>query len=441
MGVNSSRGTANDEAWRRILADDSTILERIDSKGFCDINSDEINPYRQSRLACKFDFREHIPKPLRDKSLSVLAIRNGLYRIARTDPFIDLPTTLRTTRPMPSPFEIPPHIKALSPSGIRSESKALDAALVSGMLDYVFNEKVSLVLRGRDRSNEFEFHLRDELRTNASVSYEVKQVQIEVDGGYEGEKGIYLVEAKNKVNDNINLRQLLYPQLHFESKFGRQKPIQTYVLLYDDALERYHFTRIKIQQSQKDVPTLSLDLVDHVECSLKVDHESTRNYWKELLNVSVDEDMLDIGRPFPQADDFNKVFATFLRLVDEGEITKDDLFARYSIQPGRQYDYYGNVLRWLKVADYESSTCIFKLTTRGRKLRSIVSNKETLFELARIVLSNDIFNEYLHGGRSAVTSRARRRNRLYANETYGRRLQTVRSWLTYFRNTLGSFDN
>ncbi len=437
MATNSNRGTANDIAWGQILADDPTILERIESQGFHDIKSGDINPYTQSRLACKFDFREQLPKPLKNEKLSVLAIRNGLYRIARTNTFIDLPTDLQSAHHVHSSFVIPSHIKTLSPSGISSESKALDAALVSGMLNHVFDDEVSLVLRGRERSSNFTFQLKNESENCNTVLYEVNQVQIEVDGGYEGEKGIYLVEAKNKVNNNINLRQLLYPQLHFEGKFGTHKPVQTYVLLYDEPQERYHFTRLKILNDSHGLKPLSLHLVDHVECGLKVESEPTRNYWDELLAVKVDVDLLDSDRPFPQANDFGKVFATYLRLADEGEISKDDLFEKYSIQPGRQYDYYGNVLRWLRVAKYDANTQTFNLSPKGRRLRARGSNKETLFELARIVLANDIFNQCLHDGAVGVSSIARQRNRLEADSTFRRRLSTVSRWLTYFKNTLG----
>ena len=437
MPANAKLGTTNDIAWRQILADDPSILERVESQGFHDIKSGDINPYTQSRLACKFDFREQLPKPLKNEKLSVLAIRNGLYRIARTNTFIDLPSDLHSVHPVHSSFVIPSHIKTLSPSGISSESKALDAALVSGMLNHVFDDKVSLVLRGRERSSNFTFQLKNESPKSNTVLYEVNQVQIEIDGGYEGEKGIYLVEAKNKVNDNINLRQLLYPQLHFESKFGNHKPVQTYVLLYDEAQERYHFTRLKIRNDSRDFEPVSLHLVDHVECSLKVDRESTRNYWDELLAVKVNVDLLDSGRPFPQANDFGKVFATYLRLADEGEIAKDDLFEKYSIQPGRQYDYYGNALRWLRVAEYDANTRTFNVSPRGLRLRSRGSNKETLFELARIVLSNDIFNHCLHDAAARVPSIARQRNGLETYKTFRRRLSTVSRWLSYFKNTLG----
>jgi hypothetical protein len=39
----------------------------------------------------KIDFRQNLPKIMDKNDLSILAIKNGLYRIAKTDPFIDIP--------------------------------------------------------------------------------------------------------------------------------------------------------------------------------------------------------------------------------------------------------------------------------------------------------------------------------------------------------------
>ena len=437
MATNSNQETANDKAWRRILEDDSSILRKIETQGYFDISSSQINQYRETRLACKIDFKQQTPQPLANESLSVLAIKNGIYRIARTDTFIDLTRAVRAVRPTPPPFCIPEHIKALSPQYISSEAKALDAALVSGMLDFVFNDRVVLVLRGYERSKPFSFALADEVRGSSAISYEVDGVQLEVDGGYEGENGIYLVEAKNKVNDNINLRQLLYPHLHYESKFGAQKPIHTYVLLHDAPNETYHFTRFKVDGDQLTSKHGVLHPIDLISCTLKADDAIERDYWKELITTPVNLDMVDRSRPFPQADDFTKVFALFLTLADEGDLSKEDLFRRYAIKPTRrQYDYYGNVLRWLRVADYDRRKQAFMLTPRGNDIYARASIKESLFELAKIAVSNDVFNEMLRGGRGAVSETSRRRNRLIADCTFHRRLSTVDSWLKYFRQTL-----
>src|SRR5690625_1296348 len=84
-----SRKTANDIAWEKLLSEHS-ILEQIESQGFVDIESDLIRQYREPRLMCKIDFLETVPAVFRHHGLSVLAIVNKKYRIARTNPFLKI---------------------------------------------------------------------------------------------------------------------------------------------------------------------------------------------------------------------------------------------------------------------------------------------------------------------------------------------------------------
>ena len=430
-----ARGTANDKAWSRLLTDDPAILQAISTVGYCDIDSSQINEYRESRLACKIDFRQQIPRPFREYSLSVMAVRNGKYRIAQTDLFLDIPDLRSSVSAAPKHFELPQHIKALSPETISSESKALDAASLSGMLDYVFDDRVALVLRGREMSRQFQFKLND-VKLGNDVNYDVEGVQIEVDGGYEGRKGLYLVEAKNKVNDNINLRQLLYPQLHYQQRFGGSKPIRSYLLLYDAPKQTYHFTPFSAFDRDGSNSAFVLDSAQCVTCVLPSRDEPERDYWRELLGVIIDDAMTDLSRPFPQADDFSKIFALFSQLSSATATTKAELFANYAITP-RQHDYYGNALRWLKVAAYDTTTQTFSLTANAKQLSESSSSKEQLFQLARIALSNAVFHEYLHQGSANVSEGAIKKNGLNREKsTFPRRMKTVLSWLEYFESSL-----
>ena len=99
----------------------------------------------EPRLACKIDYWQSVPAPLKERGLSVLAVRNTRYKIARTDPFIPIDQTQFERLEAPDTFSIPDHIQAISPHNISSEAKALDAALASGMIKEVVGEKVGLV--------------------------------------------------------------------------------------------------------------------------------------------------------------------------------------------------------------------------------------------------------------------------------------------------------
>ena len=419
-----------ESAWRDIFSD-LQISSIIKTKGFYDIESGIIRRYYEPRIACKIDFREKTPKVLSEHKLSLLAIENGVYRIAKTDPFIDINITkhINTSESLqPKNFYLPDHIEALSPSHITSESKALDAALTSKMLDYVFQDEVNLILRGRERTTSFDFSLPTS--GNQFLDYQVGSVQIEVDGGYEGRKGIYLIEAKNELHDNMNIRQLLYPQLHYRQKFSTSKPIITYIMFYEPETRYFHFFPFQYSPNRYGIDN------SQYQCCMLYEREGTEESpsWRELKSVQVNPELTDIKVPFPQADNFHKILTLFCDLRQEGPLTKQELFQNHSIVV-RQYDYYLNALRWMRLVEVEKSgrkNTTYRLSDLGSRLGKY-SDTDVVFEMAKIVFSNDLFNKYLNSENPHIPSSIRRRNRLETESTFKRRTRTVVSWKKYFR--------
>ncbi len=82
---------SNHVSWENIFAEYS-ILTTVKKSGYFDITADQIKAVdgKEARLMTKIDFRESLPKVMREEGLSILAIENGLYRIAKNDPFIDI---------------------------------------------------------------------------------------------------------------------------------------------------------------------------------------------------------------------------------------------------------------------------------------------------------------------------------------------------------------
>ena len=413
----------NDLAWEEILEEVTAIEREVANKGFYDIGSDQIKKYgnREPRLACKIDYRQSMPTPLKERGLSVLAVRNARYKIARTDPFISIDQAQFKRLETPDTFIVPPHIKAISPQNISSESKALDAALVSGMLEAVIGESVGLVLRGREFCQPIKFSLPDSRDGSKLMAYRVEKVQLEVDGGYEGKGGIHLIEAKLGLKDNINLRQLLYPQLHYEKLF--RKPVMTYVLFYEQGTGYFHFLRFR-----KGEP---YHLSDYRCCALETN--SSNFCWDDLHAVK-NVDMTDKMVPFPQANSFEKVFTAFLRLDQIGPLTKEELFVGEDIDP-RQYDYYANVLRWMRLVkkNRDDDGVIYLLTELGVNLAK-KPVRRILFEMAKIIFSNELCRLFIDDKTPKISEEIARRNGLNKDKTtFGRRIQTIRRWRKYFQ--------
>lgn len=420
----------NDVAWERILEGFPDLEEKISRQGFLDVESRVIRRHREPRLACKIDYKRQLPLPLKRQGFSVLAVDNGTYRIAKTDPFVDIDRSALSQRTTPQAFPLPQHIQALAPRRISSESKALDAALASGMLDAALDDEVALVLRGREFCKPIEFSLPDMERKGRRVPYQAKGVQIEVDGGYEGRKAIHLIEAKMSVSDNLNLRQLLYPQLHYQQLY--RKEIRTHVLLYEHGKGHFHFLRFSGTGDRYRFSNYARYALAGYSCSYR---------WRNLTETRVDLEQTSVAVPFPQANDFNKVFAGLRELNTSGPLTKEEIFHGYDIDP-RQFDYYLNALRWMKLAEEEEvpdgaraarGARRYQLTRKGLDICA-EPDLEALFGMAQIAFSNDLFNLFLCRDAPDIPARIWQRNDLNANSTtFKRRLQTVESWKRYFR--------
>ena len=418
-----SRGvTQNDLAWEKILEQSPEIRRAIEERAYFDIAAETIKDHREPRLACKIDFREQTPQPLRELHSSVLALSNSRYRIARTDPFIAVAPRLEVE---PQRCPLPKHIRVLSPDHITSESKALDAAFVSGILNDLTQDKLSLVLRGREYCSSFEFSLPDQQNPSRHVDYPVNGVQVEVDGGYEGKDGIYLIEAKVGGRNNMNLRQLLYPHLHYQNKY--RKPIKSYVMFYRPDSRQFHFAPFNLS-------SLQLDDAKNHRCYELESWSSESPRWEQIATVQVDREKTDLRAPFPQANNFELVVEIFLKLHNQKQLDKEEWFADHDITP-RQYDYYANVLRWMRLIRKKSDPkhgVVYELSERGNALaeKPVI---EMLLEMARIVFSNSLFNLYLHQDQPNIPARIREENRLRSDNTFQRRLHTVQSWRNYFR--------
>lgn len=424
---------ANDVAWDKLLSSPSLNIEDfIDTNGFCDVTADQIKQLgdREPRLACKHDYRAQVPKPLSCRKISVLAISNGQYRLARTDPFFGFQDNDVRIQPQ-SVVQLPDSFEFINTNCLSSESKALDAAFVSGILNDVFEEDtLDLVVRGRERSREFEFSLVDST-TSASnhVNYPVKGVQFEVDGGYEGTRGLHLVEAKIwSAQKSMNIRQLLYPYLHYSPQ-ARRKEVSSNLMFFDPSTCVYRFYKFNLDEL---VPSPILSPTSVKEYRL-VGIPSNIQF-NSLRHTDVSPNWSACEYPFPQADSFSKILHLFKQLITDEQVARDELFASLDITP-RQYNYYGSALCWLGLAERRLQK--YCMTPFGKTI-STMPTLEQLFHIAKVVYSNDVFNAFLNGG----IGQAQQKLRSYVSgDTVKRRLSTVKAWSRYFSSAFEPFES
>ncbi len=400
----------NHDGWDEIFSV-LPIVAQVNLSGYFDITADQIKKIsnREPRLMTKIDFREKLPPVMRRESLAILAIKNGLYRIGRFDPFIEIQTASRATRER---ITFPSNYITLNPQELAHESAALDAALVSGILRQVFGEEVALTIRGRSRNAPFHFSLNN-------IQFPVSGVQIEVDGGYEGATTVNLVEAKIGARSNLNVRQLLYPQLAWERVIDRRKTVRTFICFYQEPVLRF-------------IPVI----YDNGLC--RVDHQHERAFTLEpeaILNLTSivarpDAPLPVLGVPFPQSNTFDTVLAMFNVIAHGGEMTKEELALGFDIdQHPRHVDYYFNAMRWIGLVEIDDG--VIRLTDEGRRIAAM-SHAERMRRLAEIIFGEPIFNYVLHHRTDDVPPALFERWDCGSESTKHRRLQTVRAWIEYF---------
>ena len=385
------------------------IPSKVETLGHFDISSTEIKKYREPRLMCKMDFREKVPKPFRDHGMSILAIQNGLYRIAKTSPFFDINTNLIGAIPTVD-FELPHFIKTLDHENITGESQALDAAFASGMLDALLGEESYLTVRGRRYCTEMTVSIPD-VANGESHKYPVASVQIEVDGGYEGANVLALIEAKMGTANNMNMRQLVYPHVHFETT--TKKMVRTFVMFYEAGSI---FTFIPMTYANG-IPNLEYQettrfkLIGNNQPPAKIETQTT------LPPINYDA-------PSPQADDFSKILFSISKLAEIQPATPEELFQSYPIVP-RQYAYYSAAIRWLGVAEKVGNR--HSLTDFGEALLSM-PEKQRIKILRQQMLQDSVFSKLVTNPNYEADSGERARwgvNRT----TYRRRRSTALAWL------------
>lgn len=210
----------HDQSWNKIFNDNKIFNHNFDLKPYI-ITSNDIKKSVQDfkstsekevRILCKQDFRESRPEVFKKLGLFLLPVKNGKYVIIKGEGYVDIPEVKEEAIIYRSKL----NFKLDSILFGNSEMQHLDYAFAVSIIRTFLNDNsLVLTIRGRKYTPEFSFFI-------GKNKLEVKSVQTEVDAGYEGSDKIVLIEAKNKSTDNIIIRQLYYPFLHWKNCSKKQ---------------------------------------------------------------------------------------------------------------------------------------------------------------------------------------------------------------------------
>jgi len=419
----------NDLAWEKIF-EKSKILEKILKDGHIEISATKINEFREARLMTKFDHRSQLPKLFADNKLSILPISRGGYVIGAFETFCDF----NTDDIEASPIEFPTFLESLDYRDITSEATAINCAFVSKILhDFTNEDNLFPTVSGRMSSSSFSFGINS---AKGLFTVNVGNSQVEIDGGYEGDNSLNLIEAKNYISGDFLVRQLYYPFKLWSGKI--QKQVRTIFLTYSNGvfhLREYAFSNVNHYNS--------VVLVKHRKYVVQ---EGTFNL--EALSQILDttKSVKEPEIPFPQADSFERVINLCELLKQKEFITKEEITQNYDFD-ARQTDYYSNAGKYLGLSDTtrdpltEQTGCF--LTTKGKQVFSL-NLLDRQKEFVKLIISHSAFKQtlklHLENGEMPDKDKIveiMKRAKLYnvgSYSTYSRRASTIIGWTNWIIN-------
>lgn len=418
----------NDEAWEKLF-DRHDVLAEISRVGFFEIESDEIKTVREPRLMAKFDHHSNLPEIFKQNGLSILPISRSRYVIGHFHTYQSITYDVSLT-PIRVPF--PSHIASIEPTNLYSESAALHCAYVSGMIDHLLGEKSAPTISGRMSSKNFEFYIQT--RGGSEKRVEISNSQLEIDGGYESENHLVLIEAKKETTKDFLIRQLYYPYRLWQDKmqkkvrpvfFTHSNDIFSFFVYEFEDLTKYNSLKLLYQR-------------DYI-----IAHEDILQ--SDILRVTSDAKIIpEPTVPFPQADNFVRI-VDLLGLLMESDLNKDEITTNYNFD-SRQTNYYTSACMYLGLVErYVTSSheVLFRLTTRGRQIM-VRPYKYKYLLLASCIVEHEVFqrvlSEYQQIGQPPDKNRVveiMKTCNLYhisTESTYFRRAQTVTKWVEWVVN-------
>ena len=424
----------NDLEWEKIF-DKYKILDDILKVGYSEISASKINEFHQARLMTKFDHQSQLPKLFADNNLSILPTSRGGYIIGNFETFCKFNSDDIEI----SQIEFPTFLESLDYRDITSEATAINCAFVSRILhDFTNEEDLFPTVSGRMGSSSFKFNINT---AKGPFNINVNNSQIEIDGGYEGDNSLTIIEAKNYISNDFLIRQLYYPFKLWSGKIN--KKVRPVFLTYTNGifhLREYAFTDVNHYNS--------IALIKHKKYAIQEGAFSM-----EVLVRAMNETKIvqEPKIPFPQADNFERVI-NLCELIKQNQIMSKEQYLQDfdfgAIDP-RQHDYYTNAAKYLglveKVIDTPTRQTCFILSELGRRVFSL-NIIERQKEFAKLIVSHAVFRDVLrisleNGELPAkeVIVEAMKRSKLHnvnSESTYFRRASTIVGWINWILNQI-----
>lgn len=374
-----------DKAWAKIIEANPGIVSETRNGGVFEITADEIKRFREPRLMTKHDTSESVPSPLKLHGLNVLALGGSPYKYAigqfeLFEPFPDV-NDLR-----PEHIALP-DFETLTVRDISSEANAINALIISETLGRFLGERSELFETFNGRMGSDSFHFKVRAKCGIYNEMKVAGAQLEIDGGFESEDSVVIMEAKNVLHDDFNVRQLYYPYRRYKN-FVR-KPVRLVFSQYTNLtynLFEYEFTDLEDYSSLSLVRRAAYTFEDR-----RITASELYDLWM-MTEVETDDNMEQASVPFIQADRFDRVVALCEHMRDEREGLSTEAVVGFLGTVDRQGPYYLSAGEYLGLFDRNRSKGMSRLTPLAlRILREGQRERSLMF--AQQMFKHQIFHD------------------------------------------------
>lgn len=420
----------NDWAWDGIIKS-LGLMRTIEAEGVAVVTADQLREWREPRLMVKMDQEQNRPQIFRNENLNVLAISESKFAVGRFEVFREIPQL------EPSDLKIidaPQGYETLQTQAITSETSALHAAFLSGMISSVYGQEMMPTTSGKTSAGDFEFTVSDS--QGHSLELESRGARIEIDGGFEGEDVFAILEVKLNYSDNFNLRQLYYPYRLWADRIS--KDLVPTLLVYSNGIFGFYEYDFSLHEHLSSAELIGAR--GFAFASPFVTREEVSNCLQIVRDSSPD------GVPFPQADSFEKLIG-LMEILSQRPRTLDEIAQEFAFE-SRQADYYFNAARFLGLAENVvlpegQARALTELGKGIMRLPPAARNLELIRRLCGIPVINRTLKALLdRDGMSAIdVAHANLREVAgqygLGGETVSRRARTVAAWCGWVTNLIG----
>jgi len=415
----------NDTAWEKLFLK-YDILNRISANGYFQISASQIKEFREPRLMAKFDHTINLPKLFTDNKLAILPVTRGDYIISHFKAY----HKFEDEKAPVTRVSLPAYIQSLDINNIPSEAIALNYAAAAGIIaEFLQDANLVSTVSGRMGSGTFNFNIAS-LNTNSPFQVQVNNSQIEIDGAYEGIKGLALFEAKRDLAEDFLIRQLYYPFRVWRNRVT--KPVRSVFMVYSNGIYRLYEYAFEDANNYN-----SLVLVRQKNYSIE-DTSIEIGDIKAILKNAIITNEPQI--PFPQANSFERVI-NICELLSEQELSRNDITEQYAFD-ARQTNYYTDAARYLGLLEKRNDGPIpvYSLSNTGRRILKL-NYKQRQLAFYNLILSHkafaDTLQKYFETGSMPTTYeivKIMKASNLYnvgSDSTFERRSSTVKGWLNW----------